>query len=172
MKFAPRRHWRLSQGRVPDSVIRAYGGESIKFGREYIIPSLWIRAFSVGSTGGCRDAMKTGLSRASRSTSIEYRHSLPIDRARASRCATSSRIRQRTSGGKQRVVFAEGEGTEDHPCCVPDKEEGIATPILIGNPKTIEQQANNLWTRLSILRSSDNANSIIPQVRGAYYELP
>jgi malate dehydrogenase (oxaloacetate-decarboxylating)(NADP+) len=39
MKFAASKALAaLAKEDVPDSVIRAYGGESIKFGREYIIP--------------------------------------------------------------------------------------------------------------------------------------
>jgi malate dehydrogenase (oxaloacetate-decarboxylating)(NADP+) len=49
MKFAASKALAaLAKEDVPDSVIRAYGGEPIKFGREYIIPSRLIRVCCCG----------------------------------------------------------------------------------------------------------------------------
>ena len=49
---------------MPDSVIRAYGGESMKFGREYIIPKpLDPRVLLWEAPAVAEMAMKTGVAR-------------------------------------------------------------------------------------------------------------
>ncbi|MDP2778374.1 MAG: phosphate acyltransferase, partial [Anaerolineales bacterium] len=50
----------------------------------------------------------------------------------------------RSSGGKKRVAFAEGEEQKIIRAAYQIQEEGIATPILIGNKKVIEEQLNIL----------------------------
>ena len=65
MKFAASKALAaLAKEDVPDSVIRAYGGESIKFGREYIIPKpLDPRVLLWEAPAVAEMAMKTGVAR-------------------------------------------------------------------------------------------------------------
>src|SRR5512138_1273158 len=65
MKFAASKALAsLAKEDVPDSVIRAYGGESIKFGREYIIPKpLDPRVLLWEAPAVAQGAMETGVAR-------------------------------------------------------------------------------------------------------------
>jgi malate dehydrogenase (oxaloacetate-decarboxylating)(NADP+) len=134
----------LAKEDVPDSVIRAYGGESIKFGREYIIPKpLDPRVLLWEAPAVAEMAMKTGIARKTIDID-EYRQQLAYRQGKGEQVRYFFQNKARTSGGKLRVVFAEGEEQKIIRAAFQIKEEGIATPILIGNPKTIEQQTNNL----------------------------
>ncbi|MBI3161011.1 MAG: NADP-dependent malic enzyme [Chloroflexi bacterium] len=141
MKFAASKALAaLAKEDVPDSVIRAYGGDAIKFGREYIIPKpldprvlLW-EAPAVAET-----AMKTGVARKPIDIS-EYREQLAYRQGRGEQIRYFFQNQARTSGGKKRVVFAEGEEQKVIRAAHHVEEEGIATPVLIGHTEVIQQQ--------------------------------
>ncbi len=145
MKFAASKALAaLAKEDVPDSVIRAYGGESIKFGREYIIPKpldprvlLW-EAPAVAET-----AMKSGVAR--KTVDIEeYKEQLAFRQGKGERIRYFFQNKARSSGGTKRVVFAEGEESKIIRAAYQIKEEGIATPILIGRPQVIQKRIEEL----------------------------
>ncbi|MDL1909951.1 NADP-dependent malic enzyme [Chloroflexi bacterium CFX6] len=145
MKFAASKALAaLAKEDVPDSVIRAYGGEPIKFGREYIIPKpldprvlLW-EAPAVAETG-----MKTGAAR--RTIDIaEYKEQLAYRQGAGERIRYFFQNKARTSGGKKRVAFAEGEEQKIIRAAYQAREEGIATPILLGRPQVIQKHIEDL----------------------------
>jgi malate dehydrogenase (oxaloacetate-decarboxylating)(NADP+) len=130
MKFAASKALAaLAKEDVPDSVIRAYGGESIKFGREYIIPKpldprvlLW-EAPAVAEMG-----MKTGMARKTIDID-EYKEQLAYRQGKGERIRYFFQNKARSSGGKKRLVFAEGEEQKIIRAAYQIvKEEGIATP--------------------------------------------
>jgi malate dehydrogenase (oxaloacetate-decarboxylating)(NADP+) len=145
MKFAASKALAaLAKEDVPDSVIRAYGGESIKFGREYIIPKpldprvlLW-EAPAVAEMG-----MKTGMARKTINID-EYKEQLAYRQGAGERIRYFFQNKARSSGGKKRVVFAEGEEQKIIRAAYQIREEGIATPVLIGRKVVIEEQLNQL----------------------------
>lgn len=145
MKFAASKALAaLAKEDVPDSVIRAYGGEPIKFGREYIIPKpldprvlLW-EAPAVAEMG-----MKTGMARKTIDID-EYREQLAFRQGKGERIRYFFQNKARTSGGKKRVVFAEGEEQKIIRAAYQIQEEGIATPILIGSKAVIEKELKSL----------------------------
>ncbi len=134
----------LAKEDVPDSVIRAYGGGAIKFGREYIIPKpldprvlLW-EAPAVAEMG-----MKTGVARKTINID-EYREQLAYRQGKGERIRYFFQNKARTSGGTKRVVFAEGEEQKIIRAAYQIKEEGIATPVLIGRESVIAEQLRTL----------------------------
>jgi len=134
----------LAKEDVPDSVIRAYGGGPIKFGREYIIPKpldprvlLW-EAPAVAEMG-----MKTGAAR-KKIDMDEYREQLAFRQGTGERIRYFFRNKAQSSGGKKRVAFAEGEEGKIIRAAYQIQEEGVATPILIGRPDVIRAQIQNL----------------------------
>lgn len=145
MKFAASKALAaLAKEDVPDSVIRAYGGESIKFGREYIIPKpldprvlLW-EAPAVAEMG-----MKTGMARKTIDID-EYKEQLAYRQGKGERIRYFFQNKARSSGGRKRLVFAEGEEQKIIRAAYQIKEEGIATPILIGRPQVIQQRIEEL----------------------------
>lgn len=145
MKFAASKALAaLTKEDVPDSVIRAYGGESIKFGREYIIPKpldprvlLW-EAPAVAEMG-----MKTGVARKTIDID-EYREQLAYRQGKGERIRYFFQNKARSSGGKKRVAFAEGEEQKIIRAAYQIQDEGIATPVLIGRKAVIEEQLKQL----------------------------
>src|SRR5512147_1493469 len=138
MKFAASKALAaLAKEDVPDSVIRAYGGESIKFGREYIIPKpLDPRVLLWEAPAVAEMAMQTGMARKTIDID-EYRQQLAYRQGSGQRVRYFIMNKARASGGQKRIVFAEGEEQKIIRAAFQIKEEGIATPILIGNPQTI-----------------------------------
>jgi malate dehydrogenase (oxaloacetate-decarboxylating)(NADP+) len=172
MKFAASKALSaLAKEDVPDSVIRAYGGESIKFGREYIIPTpLDPRVLLWEAPAVAEMAMKTGVARKPIDID-EYREQLAYRQGKGEQVRYFFQNKARSSGGTKRVAFAEGEEQKIIRAAYQIKEEGIATPILIGNPHTIEQQISLLGLdyKPEIVDHTDFAKS--PKYELTYYEL-
>src|SRR5258706_702774 len=172
MKFAASRALAaLAKEDVPDSVMRAYGGESIKFGREYIIPTpldprvlLW-EAPAVAET-----AMKTGVARKQIDID-EYREQLAYRQGKGERIRYFFQNKARSSGGTKRVVFAEGEEQKIIRAAYQIQEEGIATPVLIGSKKVIGDQLKSLGLEYEPEVVDPLAFEKIDAYGKAYYEL-
>jgi len=134
----------LAKEDVPDSVIRAYGGESIKFGREYIIPTpLDPRVLLWEAPAVAEMAMKTGIARKTIDIN-EYREQLAFRQGKGEQIRYFFQNKARSSGGKKRVVFAEGEEQKVIRAAYQIQEEGIATPILLGRENIIHEQIQSL----------------------------
>jgi malate dehydrogenase (oxaloacetate-decarboxylating)(NADP+) len=134
----------LAKEDVPDSVIRAYGGESIKFGREYIIPKpLDPRVLLWEAPAVAEMAMKTGVARKTIDID-EYRQQLAYRQGKGEQVRYFFLNQARSSGGTKRVAFAEGEEQKVIRAAYQIKEEGIATPVLIGRQSVIDDQLKNL----------------------------
>ena len=130
----------LAKEDVPNSVIRAYGGESIKFGREYIIPTpLDPRVLLWEAPAVAEMAMKTGIARKTIDID-EYREQLAFRQGKGEQVRYFFQNKARSSGGTKRVAFAEGQEQKVIRAAYQIQEEGIATPILIGRPAVIEEQ--------------------------------
>src|SRR5829696_7944081 len=172
MKFAASKALAaLAKEDVPDSVIRAYGGESIKFGREYIIPKPLDPRVLLWEAPAVADmAMKTGVARKTIDID-EYREQLAYRQGKGEQVRYFFQNKARTSGGKKRVVFAEGEEQKIIRAAFQIQEEGIATPILIGNPKTIEQQINVLGLEYKPQVIDPSGFDNLDGYTKAYYEL-
>jgi len=145
MKFAASKALAaLAKEDVPDSVVRAYGGVAMKFGREYIIPKpldprvlLW-EAPAVADMG-----MKTGVAR--KMVDIdEYREQLAYRQGKGERIRYFFQNHAQSSGGTKRLAFAEGEEQKIIRAAHQIQEDGIATPVLIGRTSVIEEKIKNL----------------------------
>ena len=145
MKFAASKALAaLTKEDVPDSVIRAYGGEAIKFGREYIIPTpLDPRVLLWEAPAVAEMAMKTGVAR-KKIDIDEYREQLAFRQGKGEQVRYFFQNKARSSGGKKRVAFAEGEEQKIIRAAYQVREEGIATPILIGRAEVIKEHINSL----------------------------
>jgi malate dehydrogenase (oxaloacetate-decarboxylating)(NADP+) len=172
MKFAASKALAsLAKEDVPDSVIRAYGGESIKFGREYIIPKpldprvlLW-EAPAVAEMG-----MKTGVARKTIDIN-EYREQLAYRQGKGEQVRYFFQNKARSSGGTKRIAFAEGEEQKIIRAAYQIKEEGIATPVLIGRQSVIDEQLKNLGLDYRPQVVDPNEFDKLESYTNAYYEL-
>jgi malate dehydrogenase (oxaloacetate-decarboxylating)(NADP+) len=145
MKFAASKALAaLTKEDVPDSVLRAYGVDSLKFGREYIIPkALDPRVLLWESPAVAEMAMQTGVARKTIDID-EYREQLAIRQGKGEQVRYFFQNKARASGGTKRVAFAEGEEPKVIRAAYQIKEEGIAAPILIGRPEVIEKHIEEL----------------------------
>ena len=172
MKFAASKALAaLAKEDVPDSVIRAYGGESIKFGREYIIPKpldprvlLW-EAPAVADMG-----MKTGVAR--KTIDIDQsREQLAYRQGKGEQVRYFFQNKARSSGGTKRIAFAEGEAQKIIRAAYQIKEEGIATPILIGRQSVIDEQLATLGLDYKPQVVDPDKFDKLESYTRAYYEL-
>ncbi|MBM3153480.1 MAG: NADP-dependent malic enzyme, partial [Chloroflexi bacterium] len=172
MKFAASKALAaLAKEDVPDSVIRAYGGESIKFGREYIIPKpLDPRVLLWEAPAVAQAAMQTGVSRLEIDLD-EYRQQLAYRQGMGERVRHFILNKARSAKPQKRIVFAEGEETRIIRAAHQISEDGIADPILIGRPEVIGRKVEELGVSCctAIIDPQDFPN--LDAYAKAYYEL-
>jgi len=161
----------LAKEDVPDSVIRAYGGESIKFGREYIIPKpLDPRVLLWEAPAVAEMAMKTGVARKPIDID-EYREQLAYRQGKGEQVRYFFQNKARSSGGTRRVAFAEGEEQKVIRAAYQIQEEGIATPVLIGRQSVIDDQLKNLGLEYKPLVIDPEGFDKLEAYTKSYYEL-
>lgn len=133
----------LAKEDVPDSVIKAYGGKPIKFGRDYIIPKpLDPRVLLWEAPAVAKAAMETGVARKPIENLDAYRDSLE------SRFGRGKEIMRATIHKAQkapkRIVFPEGMEEKVLRASQIILDEEIAKPILLGNKETIAEKIKML----------------------------
>lgn len=133
----------LAKEDVPDSVIKAYGGKPIKFGRDYIIPKpLDPRVLLWEAPAVAKAAMETGAARKPIENLDAYRDSLE------SRFGRGKEIMRATIHKAQkapkRIVFPEGMEEKVLRASQIILDEEIAKPILLGNKETIAEKIKML----------------------------
>src|SRR5437773_1529165 len=137
----------LAKEEVPDSVMRAYGLERLRFGPDYVIPKpfdprvlLWVAPAVAWA------ALGSGV--AGRVIDVdEYRAQLDarLGRAREVMRGLSTRVQQQET---QRIVFPEGEDPRILKAARILADEGIAAPILLGDPDVMRRQADDAGVTL------------------------
>jgi malate dehydrogenase (oxaloacetate-decarboxylating)(NADP+) len=141
MKFAASQSLAaLAKEDVPDSVLRAYGVDSIKFGRDYIIPKpLDPRVLLWEAPAVAEAAMRTGVARKSLDMD-DYRRQLSYRQGLGAQVRYFIMNKAKSSGGTKRIAFAEGEEQKVIRAAYQIQDEKIGVPVLIGRKKTIEEQ--------------------------------
>src|SRR5438046_2912951 len=147
----------LAKEDVPESVSRLYGLRSVKFGPEYLIPFpfdprvlLWVApavAWAAVASGAANEFIELD----------EYRERLESRLGRA-RGVMRGLINRAISNPK-RVVFPEGEEPKIIRAARICVEDGIASPILLGNREAIEQKARGMNVPLDEIAIEDPATS-------------
>jgi len=129
----------LAREDVPDSVSVLYGKRGVRFGRDYLIPFpfdprvlLWVApavAWAAVASGAARDFIDLD----------EYRDQLEARLGRARGIMRG--IMNRAMADPRRVVFPEGEEPKVIRAAQIVVDEGIAQPVLVGNPLIIRETA-------------------------------
>jgi malate dehydrogenase (oxaloacetate-decarboxylating)(NADP+) len=139
---------KLAKQEVPDSVIRAYGGKRIEFGREYIIPKPFDpRVLIWEATAVAKAAMESGVARMPIKDFEQYRDSLEA-RLGKSREIMRFFIHKAQTEPK-RIVFPEGEEEKILRAAQQILDEGVAKPILLGSRTLIKQRIADLGLDLT-----------------------
>ncbi len=142
----------LAKQEVPESVVNAYGGESLRYGPQYIIPKpfdprvlLWV------APAVAKAAVQSGVARREiPGGSLEaYKNRLEklLGQTRSVMRDLRDRIEVSQPGvtygediRKVNVVFPEGTNEKILKAAAQLVEENIATPILLGDPEEIREQ--------------------------------
>ncbi|MEW6048046.1 MAG: NADP-dependent malic enzyme [Bacillota bacterium] len=135
----------LAKQDVPDSVLRAYGLDSLHFGPEYLIPKpLDPRVLTWVAPAVAKAAMDSGVARVTIDIE-EYRQRLVQRMGKAWELRRS--ILVKASRDPKRVVFSEGEETKIMRAAAILRDEGIARPILVGREPEVAARMEQLGLR-------------------------
>ncbi len=132
---------------VPDSVRKAYAGESIQFGREYIIPKPFDpRVLLYVAPAVAQAAMDSGVARRPIENMEKYLESLEAMQGRSKEIMRG--LINKAKANPKRVVFPEGEEDKILRAAQILINEKIAIPILLGVEETIRKRAKELFLDL------------------------
>ena len=155
----------LATAEASDVVRSAYGGQSLKFGPEYLIPKPFDPRLIAGvAPAVAQAAMESGVA------------SRPIEDMRAYRQSLNNRVYRtgmtmkpvfdQARSAVQRVVYAEGEDDRVLQVAQQALEEGIARPILIGRRSVVEQRI----TELGLAIAPDRDFKLVDPQDNPHYE--
>ena len=137
----------LAREPVPEAVLQKYAIDSLQFGPEYLIPTPFdSRVLSAVAPAVARAAMDDGLARKPIDDFDEYRNHL-LARFRASFALISS-ITTKAMEHPMRVAYPNADDIRVIRAASRVVNEGIATPILLGNADRIEALAGE--SRISL----------------------
>ncbi len=133
----------LARMDVPDSVSKAYGGQSFRFGREYLIPKpfdhrvlLWV------APAVAEAAMRSGVAREPITDMGAYLRRLEAMLSRSRE--VMSVVIEKARRDPRRIVFPEGEHPKILRAAKILAEEGICRPILLAREAEVEALARDL----------------------------
>jgi malate dehydrogenase (oxaloacetate-decarboxylating)(NADP+) len=133
----------LAREECPDSVCRAYGNVKFAFGRDYIIPKPFDpRALMRVAPAIAKAAMESGVARQPIEDMEKYVEHLEALQGKAKE--TLRMIINKAKSDPKRIVFPEGDNEKILRATHMLIEEGIATPILIGNHDKIKAKMDEL----------------------------
>ncbi|HEX4823062.1 MAG TPA: phosphate acyltransferase, partial [Candidatus Polarisedimenticolaceae bacterium] len=148
----------LAKADVPDSVIKAYGGAPIRFGRDYLIPKpldprvlLWL------APAVAKAAMESGVARKPIADLVAYRDALESRLSHGKEIMR--RVIHKAQRAPRRIVFPEGAEMKVLRASQIIVDEGIARPILLGNEGTIREAIRSLGLDLEGVEIVDPVRS-------------
>jgi len=146
----------LARSDVPDEVAEAYGGRSLRYGPEYIIPAPFDARLSVAVPAAvAQAAMDSGVARRPIVDMDAYYQALS---ARMDPTASALQlIFEKVRSNPRRVVFAEGEEEKIIRAAVLYRSSGYGTPILIGREDRIAETRHRMGLDESVELEVHNA---------------
>jgi len=134
---------KLARANVPDEVAAAYGGRTLTYGPEYLIPAPFDPRLIVEIPAAVAEAaVKSGVARKPIKDFAAYRREL---RARLDTTAGSlDLIFETVKRHPKRVVFSEGEDERMIRAAAQFKKAGYGTPILVGRDEIIRERMQSL----------------------------
>jgi len=126
----------LAKEPVPDVVSKAYGDSKLAFGKEYLIPKpLDLRLITTISPAVAKAAMESGVAKYPiddwEAYKVELQKRLGIDQKLMSRMIQTAKSKPKT------VIFGEADNEKVLKAAQIVRDEGIATPIFLGNVEKI-----------------------------------
>lgn len=145
----------LAREDVPDTVGTAYGGARFSFGPEYLIPKPFDpRVLLYVAPAVAAAAMESGAAR--RTVDLnEYRDQLQASLGPGREVMRW--ITSRARADRKRVALADPYNDRVLRAVALAVEEGIATPVLVGNEQRIRERAEHFQVRLDGVEIADPA---------------
>jgi malate dehydrogenase (oxaloacetate-decarboxylating)(NADP+) len=126
----------LAREDVPDSVLKAYGLEQLRFGREYLIPKPFDHRVLLNvAPAVAQAAMESGVARAPIADMEAYRRRL--EHLVSRRLEVMRVLIDRAKSSPKRIVFPEGDNPKILRAAKILVDEGIAHPILIARREQV-----------------------------------
>jgi len=157
----------LAKEKVPEMVLKAYGGEDFSFGRNYIIPKpfdprvLWYVAPAVAKA-----AIETGVAKIKEKNWDDYKEELK-ERLGLSKEVIRVMI-NKAQKKPVKVVFPEGEEEKIIRAAHVIKRDHIANPVLLGNEKIINEEIKKIGYDSS---EFEIINPVTSELRTNYAEM-
>lgn len=132
----------LAKEDVPESVQRAYGGITLKFGPDYIIPKPFDpRVLLWEAPAVAKAAMDTGVAR--KPTNLEE-YKAGLERIYGRTHMVMRKYREQARREPKRLVLPESENERILQACQILADEGIAKPVLLGDPEILQRKIKEL----------------------------
>ncbi len=132
----------LAKEDVPDSVMRAYGLDTLRFGPDYIIPKpLDSRVLMWVAPAVAKAAMETGVARRHIDLDV-YLDELALRIGKGVQVMRTQQSKARQN--PKRIVFGEGEHPKIIRAAYAVESEGIGSPVLLGNPDVVQIRCEEL----------------------------
>ncbi|HVM83587.1 MAG TPA: NADP-dependent malic enzyme [Candidatus Binatia bacterium] len=145
---------RLARAEVSDVAASAYGGESLQFGPEYLIPRPFDpRLIMEIAPAVAKAAMESGVATRPITDWPAYKERLQQFVFRSG--LVMKPLFDRARRDPKRVVYAEGEEERVLGAAQTVVDEGLARPILIGRTAVVEKRIERLGLRLQKDRDFD-----------------
>ena len=142
---------RIAKAESDDVVVATYGGETLTFGRDYIIPKPFDRRLYVDlSFAVAKAAVESGVATRPITDWQAYRVKLKEVIYRSGMVMRPIFAAAKNADEPIRLVFAEGEDERVLQAVQTIHDEKIARPLLVGRPEVIERRIATLGLRLKV----------------------
>ncbi|GAO54569.1 MULTISPECIES: NADP-dependent malic enzyme [unclassified Novosphingobium] len=129
----------LARRPVPEEVAAAYGGQSMQFGHDYIIPAPFDpRLMEVVSSAVAKAAMDSGVAMKPIEDFDVYRHDLKARLNPTTSVLTN--VYAQVKRNPKRVVFAEAENEVVLRAAVQFRDFGYGEPVLVGRDQVVREK--------------------------------
>jgi malate dehydrogenase (oxaloacetate-decarboxylating)(NADP+) len=148
----------LAEAKPSDVVQKAYAGQALRFGPEYLLPKPFDpRLITMVAPAVAKAAMDSGVATRPIEDFDEYKQHLSQFVYKSS--SVMEPIFERAREQPVRIVYAEGEDERVLDAAQQVVDESIARPVLIGRSEVIQEKARQLGLRL---RLGDDVEVIHP----------
>lgn len=148
----------LAEQESTEEVARAYAGEQLKFGPDYIIPKPFdSRLIAVVPPAVVKAAEESGVATRPIQDLDAYEQALSAQVVKSG-MFIQPLVDRAVSGPSCKLAYAEGENQTVLFGVQKVVDEGVARPVLIGRPQVIESKIAELGLRMSIGRDIEVVN--------------
>ena len=159
----------LAKEDVPDAVRRAYGGQDLAFGPNYILPKPFDeRVLLRVAPAVALAAMESGMARVEVELAA-YKEELRSRLGKAMEMMTV--IFNKARSDPKRIVFPEGTHPKILRACQILAREGLAVPILLGDPGEIRKEMKRLRLDFRAEIVDPLASDLLDEYTSELYEL-